>query len=98
MAVVLCVCALLGDMLAQLAVDNHWCGIVINGCIRDSDIILGLNLGVKALATHPCKSEKKNRGNCNVEVDLGGMSCNPGDWLYADRDGVVLSKVAIHNT
>ncbi len=91
-------CALLGDLLAQLAIDNRWCGVVINGCIRDSDIIATLKIGVKALATHPCKSEKKDRGTCNVKVNLGGVSCKPGDWLYADSDGVVVSSKALHDS
>ena len=89
-------CALLGDQLAQLAIDNHWRGIVINGCIRDSDIIAELKLGVKALATHPRKSEKKNRGSCNVEVNVAGVNCKPGNWLYADCDGVIISTKALH--
>ena len=89
-------CALLGDLLAQLAIDNQWSGVVVNGCIRDSDIIAGLKIGVKALATHPCKSEKKNRGTCNAEVDIGGVICKPGDWLYADSDGVVVSRKPLH--
>ena len=90
-------CALLGDMLAQLAIDNRWCGIVINGCIRDSDIIANLKIGVKALAAHPCKSEKKNRGTCNISLNLGGVCCNPGDWLYADSDGVVIAARPVHD-
>lgn len=90
-------CALLGDLLAQLAIDNHWSGIVVNGCIRDSDIIANLKIGVKALATHPCKSEKKDRGTCNIEVNLGDVNCKPGDWLYADSDGVVVGKKALHD-
>ena len=90
-------CALLGDLLAQLAIDNHWRGVVINGCIRDSDIIATLNIGVKALATNPLKSEKKDRGTCNIEVNFGSVSCKPGDWLYADSDGVVVSPKALHD-
>ena len=90
--------ALLGDLLAQLAIDNHWCGVVINGCIRDSDIIATLNIGVKALATNPRKSEKRDRGICNVELNFGGVNCKPGDWLYADSDGVVVSTKSLHNS
>ena len=89
-------CALLGDLLAQLAIDNQWSGVVVNGCIRDSDIIARLKIGVKALATHPCKSEKKNRGTCNVEINFNGVICKPGDWLYADSDGVVVSPKPLH--
>ena len=91
-------CALLGDLLAQLAIDNHWCGVVINGCIRDSDIIATLKIGVKALATHPCKSEKKDRGTCNIELNFGSVICKPSDWLYADSDGIVVSSEALHNS
>ena len=32
-------CALLGDMLATLAADNDWQGVIVNGCIRDSQVI-----------------------------------------------------------
>ena len=49
-------CGLLGDNLAQKAFENHWQGIVINGCIRDVDIIGLIDLGVQALACHPMKS------------------------------------------
>ena len=52
-------CALLGDKLAELAIDNEWEGVIVNGCIRDSEIIRKLHLGVKAIGTHPRKSEKK---------------------------------------
>jgi len=89
-------CALLGDLLAQLALDNHWRGVVVNGCIRDSDIIAQLKIGVKALACHPCKSEKRGRGACEVAVSFGNTTFTPGDWLYADSDGVVVAAQPLH--
>ncbi|MDD9807275.1 MAG: ribonuclease E activity regulator RraA, partial [Gammaproteobacteria bacterium] len=82
--------ALLGDQLAELAIRNHWSGVVINGCIRDSAVIGTLPLGVKALGTHPLKSEKKDRGKVNLPVYFAEIEFTPGAWLYADEDGVVV--------
>ena len=53
-------CALLGDLLAARAVENAWRGIIINGCIRDSANISMMNIGVKALATHPLPTSQRH--------------------------------------
>jgi len=84
-------CALLGDNLAQLAIDNDWAGIVVYGCIRDSGEISQMDVAVKAMNVHPKKSYKKGAGERDVPVRFGGASFMPGDWLYADLDGVVVS-------
>jgi regulator of ribonuclease activity A len=84
-------CALLGDNLAKLAIDNNWKGIVINGCLRDSESIGELPIGVKALAVHPRKSLKKNYGWSEVPVSFAGVTFTPGHWLYADMDGMIVS-------
>jgi RraA family protein len=84
-------CALLGDNIAEMAYKNGWTGIVINGCIRDSADIAKMPLGVKALATYPLKSSKRDPGLQNVPVSFGGVIFRPGDWLYADGDGVLVS-------
>ena len=88
-------CALLGDLLAERAQQNAWEGIVIYGCIRDSEVIATLNLGVMALGTHPRKSEKRNIGLNNVTLQFAGISFVPGHYLYADVDGIVTSEVAV---
>lgn len=84
-------CALVGDMLAQLGVDNGWQGIVVYGCIRDSAVIAGMGLGVKALNTNPKKSVKKDVGDRDINVEFAGVSFVPGEYLYADEDGILLS-------
>lgn len=89
-------CALLGDQLAALAVKNGWTGVVVNGCIRDSEAIAGMALGVKALGTHPRKSEKRNEGQRDLPVRFAGVEFVPGDHLYADADGVITSQRALH--
>lgn len=83
--------ALLGDQLAQQAAANGWEGILINGCLRDVQIIATLDLGVQALASHPMKTEKRGFGDVDVRVAFAGLTFNPGAWLYADANGVIAS-------
>lgn len=84
-------CALVGDRLAQVAHDNGWAGVVVNGCIRDSVEIAGIPLGVKALNTVPKKSGKEGTGERDVTVRFAGISLSPGQYLYADADGLIVS-------
>jgi len=84
-------CALVGDILAGLGVANGWQGIVVNGCIRDAAPIAALPIGIRALNTHPMKSTKKGEGQEDVPVSFAGVTFNPGDFLYADEDGLIIS-------
>jgi regulator of ribonuclease activity A len=88
--------ALLGDQLAALAVKNGWAGVVVWGCIRDSAAIGAMELGVLALATHPLKTVKKNLGETEVPVSFAGIEFRPGEWLYADEDGLIVSAERLH--
>ena len=72
-------------MLASMAVQNGWAGVVIHGCIRDSKIINSLNIGVKALGTHPLKSIKDYKGEKGGRVTFGGVEFVSGQWLYSDE-------------
>lgn len=85
-------CALVGDQLAILAHKNGWEGAVVYGCIRDSADINGIDIGVCALTTHPRKSIKKGVGDRDIAVAFGGVTFNPGEFLYADEDGVLVSS------
>ena len=75
-----------------LTADQSWQGIIINGCIRDSDDISRMPLGVKALAPYPLKSSKRDPGMRDVPITVAGALISPGDWIYADKDGVLVSK------
>ena len=88
--------ALVGDQLAVLGAENRWAGIVVYGCIRDSHAIATMDIGVLAVDTHPMKTVKKNVGEANVPVSFGGVTFAPGEWLYADEDGVIVSTSALH--
>lgn len=85
-------CALMGDMIAESAVNHHWNGVVIYGCIRDVDAISKLDLGVHALAAIPQKSNRKGIGEVDVNLYFGGVTIQTGDYLYADNNGIVISK------
>lgn len=87
--------ALLGDMLAEKAASNGWAGLIINGCIRDVDVIRKTRLGVQALATHPRKTEKRGVGELNVPVSFGGVTFIPGHYVYADNNGIVVSETPL---
>ena len=84
--------ALVGGRLAGMAAANEWAGIVVNGCIRDSVEIAALDLGVLALGTCPVASEKKGEGRRNEMLRFGGVSIAPGDYIYADEDGVIVAE------
>lgn len=85
-------CAMMGDNIAELAVNNGWEGVIINAAIRDSVAISKLNLGVKALDVFPVKSGKNDIGELNVTVHFAGIDFVPGEYVYADDDGILVSK------
>ena len=85
-------CALVGDILAQLGMDNGWEGIIINGCIRDSAVIASIDIGVKALNTNPRKSVKKGVGERDVTVSFADVTFTPGAYLYVDTDGILVCE------
>ena len=85
-------CALVGDKLAQLGKNNHWEGIIISGCIRDSAVIATIEIGVKALAANPARSAKKGAGERDIRVEIAGVAINPGNFVYADEDGFLVSN------
>jgi regulator of ribonuclease activity A len=83
-------CALVGDNIASLALDNGWAGLVINGCVRDSATLAGVALGVTALGTNPRASGKVGDGEVDVPVTFGAVTFRPGAQIASDDDGVVV--------
>ncbi len=89
--------ALLGGRLAELAVRNGWAGVVIDGCVRDVHEIQACPLGVRALASMPVPPRKLGAGQRDVPVRIQGVPVRPGEWLYADADGILVSAHALHH-
>ncbi|MEO0437157.1 MAG: ribonuclease E activity regulator RraA [Pseudomonadota bacterium] len=87
--------ALLGDQIAANAASNGWAGLVIAGAVRDVEVLRTLSLGVKALFSCPQKTEKRGEGQQNIAVQLAGVTVLPGDHIYADENGVLVSSQAL---
>jgi regulator of ribonuclease activity A len=83
--------ALLGGNLGAAAARNGWSGIIVDGCVRDTAELAGHSVGIRALGAMPLPTEKRNQGLANVAVQIQGIWVRPGDWLYADQDGIVVS-------
>lgn len=83
--------ALLGGNLGVSAARNGWAGVVIDGCVRDVTELSALPVGIRALASIPMSTEKRHAGLTGVPVQIQGVWVRPGDWLYADEDGMVVS-------
>ena len=68
---------------------------MIYGAIRDVDVIANLDLGVQAIGAIPLKTEKRGIGDLNVPVRFAGVDIRPGDYLYADNNGIIISPHAL---
>ena len=88
-------CALVGDMMAKMGIENHWAGLVIYGCIRDSAVVSSLDIGIKALGTNPRRSVKKGIGDRDIPISFGDATFNPGEYAYSDTDGVLISALKL---
>lgn len=87
--------ALVGGNLAATAARNGWSGLVVDGCVRDAAELQACALGIRALALMPLPTEKRNEGQRDVAVQIQGVWVRPGEWLYADADGIVVSAAAL---
>ncbi len=87
-------CALVGGNLGRLAADNGWAGLLVYGCVRDVAELREAAVGIRALAAHPRRSIKGlHAGAADIRVVFGGVTFEPGRWLYADADGVVVEAL-----
>lgn len=83
--------ALVGGNLATAAARNGWAGVVVDGCVRDTAELNVAAVGIRALGLMPLPTEKRSEGQRDVAVQIQGVWVRPGDWLYADADGIVVS-------
>jgi regulator of ribonuclease activity A len=80
-----------GGNLGQLADDNGWAGILVDGCVRDVGELRGTTIGIRARGSSPRRSVKLGAGERDMPVTVGGVAVSPGMWLWADGDGIVVS-------
>ncbi|MFX5521443.1 putative 4-hydroxy-4-methyl-2-oxoglutarate aldolase, partial [Acinetobacter baumannii] len=67
----------------------------VNGCVRDAAELNACEVGIRALATHPQRSFRKGAGDADIKVGIAGVAVYPGDWIYADVDGVLVSSTRL---
>lgn len=87
--------ALIGDMIAENAVENGWSGIVIQGCCRDVHELKKMTFGVRAMNSIPIKSVRKGAGDKGLDIEVAGVTISPKMWLYADETGIIVSREAL---
>jgi regulator of ribonuclease activity A len=87
--------ALVGGNLAVAAARNGWAGIVVDGAVRDLAELQAAGIPVKALALMPLRSVKRGEGQRDIAIEVQGVPVRPGDWLYADEDGIVISATPL---
>jgi len=84
--------ALVGDMIAGGARDNGWHGIIVHGAVRDVGVLAGIALGVFALGAVPVRSVRRGEGQRDIPVTVGGVTFRPGEFVYADENGVIVAE------
>ena len=89
-------CALVGGNLGALVEKNGWSGIVLNGCVRDVQELSELSVPVWAISSHPRRGSKHGAGEQQLPVDIAGGLVLPGDWCYADDDGIIVARQPLH--
>lgn len=84
--------ALIGDLIADLAVSNSWEGVIIHGVVRDVEALSKIDLGIKALDSNPRKSHKDGAGDKDVEISFGEVTFTPGCHVYSDADSILVTR------
>jgi regulator of ribonuclease activity A len=82
--------AIFGDTMAALMIRNGWAGVIVYGAVRDVAEIDQMDIGVKALGTVAKRGERRGGGAVDVPVTFGGVTFNPGCYVVADEDGLVV--------
>jgi regulator of ribonuclease activity A len=86
--------ALVGGNIAAAAARNGWSGVVVHGAVRDAAELAACDVGLVALALMPMPTERRHAGELEVPVQIEGVWVLPGDWLWADADGIVVNAIS----
>ena len=87
--------ALVGGNLGAAAERNGWAGVVVDGCVRDVGELQTAQVGIRALGLMPLPTDRRGEGQRDAVVRVQGVWVRPGDWLYADADGIVISDTPL---
>ncbi|MCB1749813.1 MAG: RraA family protein [Gammaproteobacteria bacterium] len=86
--------AVVGELFSIEARRRGLAGIVVDGLVRDTRTIAGLDLPVWARGSCPCSGTTRRPAETQVPVRCGGVPVNPGDVLVGDDDGIVVATSA----
>lgn len=81
-----------GDKLMAFAKNNNWSGIILNGYVRDTEYTKDIDVALYAIGTCPLRNFEKTESSRGVQLSFGGVTFNDGDYIYADCDGVIVTK------
>ena len=81
-----------GDKLMAFAALNNWQAIILNGYVRDTDETRNINVGLYAIGTCPLRNFEKTNSSRGVSLNFEGITFEDGDYVYADNDGILISK------
>lgn len=84
--------ALLGWLMVSTAIKIGVAGIIVDGCVRDSEEIRQSGFPVFCAGLSPNGPFKEGPGEVNYPISCGGQVVRPGDMMVADDDGVVVMK------
>lgn len=82
--------SLVGGNLGKAVQDNGWAGVLVYGAVRDAAELRACQVGIRAMALMPLPTDRRDQGLRDVPVQIEGVWVRPGDWLYADEDGIVV--------
>ncbi|MFY0735167.1 MULTISPECIES: RraA family protein [Aurantimonas] len=81
--------ALIGELIISHARSRGVVGFVVNGAVRDMDVIAVDDYPVYGAGVSHRGPYKDGPGEVNVPIALDGMVIAPGDIVIGDLDGVV---------
>ena len=83
--------SMIGDQIAESALNNNWAGIFVNGYVRDVEILGTLDLGIFARGSVALKTDKQDHGFEEIMVSFGSTIMRSGNWLYVDENGWIVA-------
>ncbi|MFL6239657.1 MAG: RraA family protein [Actinomycetes bacterium] len=83
-----------GEVLTTAAETRGLAGLVIDGCVRDTEALEAHGFPVFSAGVALRGAVKSAGGAVGIAVTVGDVEVDPGDWIVADRDGIAVVPLA----
>ena len=90
-----CHASMVGDQIAESALNNNWAGIFVNGYVRDVEILGTLDLAIFARGSVAQKTDKQDHGFEDIMISFGSTIMRSGNWLYVDENGWIIADTKL---